>query len=523
MREISEIQAYVPAIYLSEILPFVLLTLGAVLCLVIDAFTDKAQRRQILPIVTGGTLVAALISIFMNLFPKEPFAEGAFFTQEAGQLACVVILFSALATTILAPKFIEKRNIATGEFYALILFSTLGMTLLSVSNELLTAFISLEIMSLSLYVLTGIDRRSTKANEASFKYIILGAFASAFLVFGIAFLYGATGTTRISDMTTMFVDGVNAAQDPINPIWVYIGFGLMFVGACFKLSLAPFHMWAPDVYEGSNTPTTIFIATGSKAAALIFVLNLVQALSYWGPFATSASFIIGLVAVASMAWGNIAALVQTNFKRMMAYSSVAQTGYMTVGLLVLAVLPAQLSGVQLETAQIAVRQAIVLYMAGYTLMTVLAFGVAYNIEGEGHMGAYRGLAYRNPLPAAAMGVAMFSLVGIGFTPPTIGFMGKFFLFKEAVQHGLVSMAVIAVLASVISAFYYLSLVVTMFMRDQTTEEGVTLAGGSAAEAQSGTSIMLTRMFLVAAVLLIFALGFYPGLFLGLGFQFAGIY
>lgn len=488
-------------------MPFLLLLLGAILCLVVDAATDKNGSRRFLPIIAGAAIIASMGTFLVGMLPQnKPFIEDTFFANEFGQLGCLVILFASLVQTIMAPRLIEQRNLPSGEFYSLILFAALGMVLLAVSNELLTAFIALEIMSLSLYVLTGIDRRSGSATEASFKYFILGSFASAFLVLGIAFLFGATETTYITEMGRALMSGGAS----INPVWLYVGFALVFVGGCFKLSLAPFHMWAPDVYQGANTPTAMVIATGSKIAALAFIASLIEALSLWKAFGGAATFIIGFVAIVSMLWGNLAALIQVQIKRMLAYSSVAHTGYVAVGLVVLAALPNVVSAGELPSAQSALRNAMIFYMAGYTLMNVLAFGIAFMIGGDGHMGAWRGLWHRRPVAALAMAVTMFSLLGI---PPTVGFMGKFYLFQEAVKFGFVPIVVIAVLCSVISAFYYLNLVVTMFMREEEAPEGIALAGGRGVALAGGG--MITAAVLAVSFALVFIFGILPMLFFSL--------
>lgn len=522
MTDISSIQAYVPDISLGTILPYIILLLGGVACLFADAASEKEGSRKVLPLISGASVLLALVYFFFFDLPTVPFAEETFIGSEFGQLGSMVILISALVMIIMSPKLLERRNMPSGEYYTLICFGTAGMVLLATANELLTAFIALEILSLSLYVLTSLDRRSPRATEAGFKYFILGSFASAFLVFGIAFLFGATHTTFLHEMAAVFQAGVvGPNEDAVNPLWVFMGFALLFVGICFKLSLAPFHMWAPDVYQGATTPTTMMIATGSKVAAVALLVNVVEALSYYPDFANGAVFIVGFVAVVSMIWGNLAALVQTDIKRMLAYSSVAHTGYVTVGAVVLLALPslpaAMLQGQTLEGAQDAVRNAMVFYMAGYTLMNVLAFGIAQYVGGEGDMGAYRGLVHRKPVAALGMAVAMFSLLGI---PPTVGFMGKFYVFKEAVQYDFVGLAVIGVLASVASAFYYLSLVVTMFMREE--EAGEPVAGAPAAAGVTGglaTAMPTVPLMavLVASAALVMIFGVLPTLFFALNF------
>jgi NADH-quinone oxidoreductase subunit N len=510
-------QAYIPNVRLDELVPFLVLAIGAVLTLVVDAVSDKRGARETLPWITGAALFASALTFFLGVVPAPVgsgtvFAENTFASTSMAPLGAVVLLFSSLIMTIMAPSLIERRNLPAGEYYTLILFASLGGLLFSYSNELLTAFIALEIMSLSLYVLTGIDRRSGKAAEASFKYLILGSFASAFFIFGVAFLYGATQSTYLHEMSALLA----TAPETVNSLWVFIGFGLLLVGMCFKLSLAPFHMWAPDVYEGANTPAVLLIATGSKVASLIFLANVLHALSSYELFPTAASFLLGLIAVASMLWGNLGALAQVNFKRLMAYSSIAQTGYIAVALVVdVAISGSGMAPAELAAARTMVTNAMSLYLAGYTLMSALALGIAYLIGGEGHMSGYRGLIHRNPVAATAMAIALFSLVGIGFTPPTIGFMGKYYLFKEAVNHGFVALATIAVLTSVISAFYYLSLVVTMFMREETEDTGVRLACMREQRMILLSSDGLTRVTMGVCAALIFIVGFFPNGFISL--------
>lgn len=533
MNQIDSIRAYVPHINFSDLIPFLILLVGAIGCLVFDAMTNKERSRKVLPIISSLSIILAMGSFFLGILPPPDmtFLEGAFRADEFGQLGALVILFASLMMVIMLPSLVERRNLPAAETYSLTLFAALGAVLLAIANELLTAFIALEILSLSLYVLIGIDRKSAKATEAIFKYFILGAFSSAFLVFGIAFLFGATQTTYLTEMAEVFKNGgIVVAEgiyrdgqmisapvvEALNPVWVFIGFSLLFVGMAFKVTAAPFHMYAPDVYEGGNTPTVMVVATASKVAAFAFLLHVVEALAWWPVFTSPAIFIISVVAVASMIWGNLAALVQVNFKRMMAYSSIAHTGYMMMGAMVYMALPGMLEGEALERAMKAVRQAILLYLAGYTVTSVLSFGTAYYIRGEGHMQAYRGLFFRKPAAAAGMAIAMFSLVGIGFTPPTIGFMGKFYLFKEAVQYDFVGIAVIAVLASAISAYYYLSLVVTMFMRQVDDTQAVRLAGLRKESVKLFSFDSMTRIVLFASSILIFILGVFPGMFLSLG-------
>ncbi|MCC6548325.1 NADH-quinone oxidoreductase subunit N [Candidatus Sumerlaeota bacterium] len=515
-----ETAAYVPAINLHGILPFISLLAGGMLCLAADAMSGKEGSRRILPVISFVALAAALVSFLLPGYPTGSFLENTFYSDSFSRLGCIVILVSAIATTLMGPRQVIRRNLPSGEYYTLIVFAALGMVLLALANEMLSAFVALEIMSLSLYVLTGIDRRSGKSAEASFKYFILGAFASAFFVFGSGFLFGSTRTTFLADAHNYFATrGGNMPEGA--EMWAFIAFGLVFVGLCFKLSLAPFHMWAPDVYEGANTPTTLYIATGSKVAAFAFLIHFAHAFSSWQIFTAPVTFIVGLIAVASMTWGNIAAIVQSNLKRMLAYSSVAQTGYMMIAVMVLVALPSLQAAGNLNATTIAndttlIYNAISLYLAGYTIISILAFGIAFHIGGEGSMAAYRGLFHRKPFAAVGMAIAMFSLSGLGFLPPTIGFIGKFYLFKEAVRFNMTGIAVIGILTSVIAAFYYLSLIVTMFMKAPDEENGIELAGRREERiAGLGGGDAIVRVMLATATALIFVLGLYPGLFTGL--------
>ena len=562
---ISHITPYVPQISIDQIAPFAILAVAALLVLALDALLDvfvkgitRARRDRTLAIVTGAALIVTGFTFYADVLGAtgKPFFEGALRADEFGNLGALTIVFSGLVFLIMAPRFVEKFRLPAGELYALLLFAVFGMTMLAVANELITAFICIEILSLCLYVMTGINRRSPKGAEASFKYFLLGAFASAFLVLGIAFIFGATGTTQmfgegsvmesleaqraagevvqlpadvasynlgINDVlyagervANISVPGAEVVGGqvlsspkaqlvtlPLNPMWIYLGFTLMLVGIGFKLSLAPFHMWAPDVYEGAPTITAMFIATASKVAAFAFLVHFVEAMSFWRYFPVATSYVIGAIALISMLWGNLAALVQTNIKRMLAYSSVAHGGYMAVG--VAALLTRDVFSDPLR--QTDVRNAIILYLFAYTLMNVVAFGIVAYLgkAGESEIGNYRGLSKRRPGLAAAMAIAMISLTGI---PPTVGFAGKFFIFKEAISAGMVELAVVAMIASAISAFYYLRVVVAMYMQEE--DETAPMAG-AVLQTSNGYTFVVGL-----STTMIFLFGILPALFLALG-------
>ncbi len=465
-------QAYVPPINIWSLAPFVVLLVGAMGCLVGDAATQKDGSRRLLPIIAFASLLAAFVTYFQPLWPRGiPVIEGMLMGDKFGILGGMTILLAMLVMVVLGPETVRRRNLPSGEYYALILFAAFGMAMLAMANELLTAFICIEILSLSLYVLTGIVRRSQRATEAAFKYFILGAFASAFFVMGTGFLFGATGTTRLDAMAKVLSAGgrlVGGSMEPLNPVFIYFGFSLLFVGLCFKLSLAPFHMWAPDVYEGAPGTTTMVIATASKVGAFALLYHVLIVLGHWPPFYAASGFILAFVAGVSMIWGNAAGLVQSNVKRMLAFSSVAHGGYMMVGFTAMMSATSTSPVIDVETAQGTIADSLLLYLFGYSVLNILAFGIAHYLgrAGEGDMRNYRGLWKRNPMAAAGMALAMFGLTGI---PPTVGFIGKFYIFRHAIEQGLVALAIIGVLASVASAFYYLRLVLTMFMTEE--EEG----------------------------------------------------
>lgn len=565
--------AYVPDFTFLNFLPFLMLLMAGLIILGLDALLDvfikgiTRERRD--GIITGFTFVAILATMLTYFFAEfsstaDPYLEGSFISNEFGNIGCLIILFAGLVFVAMSPPLMRARKLPAGEVFALLVFSLMGMVMLTVANELLTAFICIEILSLSLYVLVGIDRRNRKSSEASFKYFILGAFASAFLVLGIGFLFGATGTTHLfgnhSDtqeiiearqegrpyqLSTeqpsyfMGMDQVFAANEriilnsqpeaelvdgaievskadtyttaPLNPLWVYLGFILIFVGLCFKLSLAPFHMWAPDVYEGAPTIVALFVATASKVAAFAFLVHLVESMAHWQYFAPAALPLITVVAALSMIWGNVGALVQKNIKRMLAYSSIAHGGYIVVGIAALLSVKAY----EDELFHSVVRNAILFYLFAYTLMNILAFGIPHylNKAGEESINSYKGLSKRRPFIATGMAIAMISLLGLGI-PGTIGFWGKFILIKEAMRAELYFLTIMMIVGSAISAYYYLSLIVQMYFRE---EDGAgMLADLDPSENNSGTMVLIgSKAVLVITAALTVIFGFLPFLFFGL--------
>jgi len=343
-------------------------------------------------------------------------------------------------------------NVRHGEYYALLLLAAFGMMVLASATDLLTIFLGIETMSLSLYVLAGIRTERARSSEAALKYLLLGAFFTGFLLYGMALIYGATGgKTNLADIAM----AITRMGDAIPP-HLYIGIGLVMVGLLFKVAAAPFHFWSPDVYQGAPTPVTAFMSAGPKAAAFVafyrlFGWALPDLSAVWTP-------VLWAVAALTMTVGNIIALAQQDIKRMLAYSSIAHAGYLLLAILAAAN----------ENTREAAGAGLLFYLAAYYLMNIGAFTVAMLVsrakpDGDYQLGDYQGLATSNPLLAAAMTLFMVSLSGI---PPTAGFFAKLYVFSAAVKAGLVPLVVIAVLNSAVSVYYYLRIVVYMYMKPQ---------------------------------------------------------
>ncbi len=375
-----------------------------------------------------------------------------------------LFIISAALTVMLSLNALEEKYLLYSEYFALIIFATAGMMLMASSAHLLTLFLGLETLSVSLYVLAGFRRTDPKALEASFKYFLLGAFASGFLLYGIALIYGSAGSaslTKLAEVVSQRFGAATVAAESSAPVasaaWPSLfltGVVLMVIGFGFKIALAPFHTWAPDVYQGAPTPIAAFMATGSKAAGFAALLRLLLA----ADIMTEAAWqqIFWIIAVATMTIGNIIALRQENIKRMLAYSSIAHAGYILIG-----AIANNANG----------HAGVLFYLLSYTFMNVGAFGVvallAKSEQEYVNISEYRGLAYRRPFAAIAMAIFMFSLSGI---PPTAGFLAKFYVFSGAVQAGYIWLVILGVINSMISLYYYLGIVVAMFMQEPEGEK-----------------------------------------------------
>jgi len=469
----------------------IVITVTALLILLADLFTKENQKILLAVIAVIGILLAGFLSFQQWNVPE--FGAVAYETSVQGESQVIeyngetaistmgfprdgsvlidnfsvvfryIFLLALLLAVIMSVNYLKREEMGQGEYFSLMFISTLGMMVMASAADLITLFVGLETLSIPLYALCGYQRNKIRSNESSMKYLIMGAFASSFLLYGMAFLYGATGSLRFSAMAESLASGGDLL--PGAHLFVTIGVVLMLIGFAFKISAVPFHMWTPDVYQGAPTPVTAFMSVAVKAAAFA---GLLRVFFIFIPFESLMSAVAEggwWLAVLTMFVGNIVALNQKNIKRMLAYSSIAHAGYLLVG--VLAVM--NLNG-NPDASQMAVG-GIVFYLIAYTLMNIGAFAVVILVSRKGDefetMDDFAGLAKRHPALAAAMTLFMLSLAGF---PPTAGFFGKFYLFSAAVQAGLIPLVIIAVFNSLISVVYYLGPVMNMYFKPAREDE-----------------------------------------------------
>jgi NADH-quinone oxidoreductase subunit N len=430
-----------PPVVLAALLPALVVLGTGGLVLVLDLLPPRDAKEHLGGVALAGTVAALLAVVWLWDSDLRAFRDMVLLDNYA-LFFDLVICYATALITLLSMDYLRRSGVQSGEYYALVLFAAGGMMLLPSAGDLIVVFLALELMSLSLYVLAGLFKTRLASGEASLKYFLLGAFASSFLLYGIALIYGATGSTNLDRIAA------SAAARSGEPL-LMIGLALVLVGFGFKISSVPFHMWAPDVYEGAPTSVTALIATGSKAAAFaalirILVVGLRGAQPDW-------TAILWALALVTMTVGNVVAIAQSNLKRMLAYSSIAHVGYMLVGLV---------------AGGVAGTGAVLFYLLTYTFTTVGAFGVLTLVERAREeaveVGDYAGLAWRHPVLAATLALFLLSLIGM---PPLAGFVGKFYLFAAAVRAGYIWLAVFGVLNSAIAAYYYLRVIVYMYMRE----------------------------------------------------------
>ncbi len=461
-----------------NILPIIIIGAGILVSLCLEMYSKKSE--EILPWMSIIIFLASGIYALLTVNSVSIVMQNMLATGGVVNIFYFIFTFGAAVVSLLSIDYLKKYGSYYGEFYLLLQTSVLGMMLMAGAKDLFVIFLGLEIMSVSFYALAGLNRRRQKANEASLKYFLLGAFATGFIVYGIALIFGSAHTTSIDIIASRF--------SILKSNLLFDGGVLLFlIGFSFKIAAFPFHMWVPDVYEGASSTVAGLFSTGGKAAAfsaIIVTLGVIftsTAHNVFEPY-------LAVIAVLSMLFGSIVAIAQTNIKRMLAYSSIAHAGYMIIGLAAGNYLG--LSG-------------IVFYLAAYTFMNLGAFGIVALIEGKEEanldLKSYSGLANRNPLLAALLAIFMFSLAGI---PPFAGFFGKYYVFIAAIKANLTWLAIIGVMASVISVYFYLRVVVLMYFREPETEFTIE---------RSSTGILAV----VISVLLVIVIGIAPGSLIGL--------
>ena len=471
---------------LLRFLPETILTIAGTLLLVVEGYKKEHDSRSSIVTLTAiaiglamyGTVVAYQTPgmAFSNMLISDGYA--AFFR--------LVVLSIGLLTVLSSSAYLEREKSNTGEFYVLLLFSLAGQCLMVAANELMMVFIGLEVSSIASYILAGYLRDDKRGNEAALKYFLLGSFATAFLLYGVAWVYGMTGSTNLLEIREAITKGVPSMT------MVSAAAGLMLVGFAFKISAAPFQGWAPDVYQGAPAPVSGFLSAGPKAAAFAVMIRVFQTAfesltPRWEP-------VLWTMALATMTIGNFAALWQNNIKRMLGYSSIAHAGYVLVAV---------------TTHSSTGTAAAMFYLAAYALMNYGAFAIVTHVAGKGEgrvtLDDMKGLSQREPAVAAMLTVFLLSLIGV---PLTAGFFGKFYIFKAAIDSNMFWLTALGLLNSAVAAYYYLRVLVVMYMHEpETTEHPTAIPGG-----------LKITMWITAAATLV--LGVFPGLVLDFATRFA---
>jgi NADH-quinone oxidoreductase subunit N len=478
-----------PTTDLIGVMPEVVLSVAFVVLMLADLVVPARRRAWLAALAMIGLGAAFGVSVW------GWFDAGGGHTVYSGSIAYdryamfinTILLVSAALVVMISPHYLNRRGIHFGEYYSLIIAATVGMMLLAAATSLMVIFLSIELLSIALYVLSGFARQEERSQEAALKYLLLGGFASGFLLFGMALVYGETGHTQLAQIGAALLAGSSLPAPQNVDALLIAGVILVFIGFAFKVSAVPFHTWTPDVYQGAPTSVTTFMSVATKVAAFavlvrVFVYALPVVYTHW-------QLIVALVAIASMVVGNLAALTQTSVKRMLAWSGIAQAGYILIGVAVPPTEPLGSIGV-------------LYYLAAYAVTNIGAFAVITIMAGRGEdMDSYdglRGLAYRRPYVAAAMGLFLLSLGGF---PPTAGFFGKFFVFAAAIKTGLTPLALWGIATSAISVFYYLRVALLMYQHPAAGEReyawsrtsiagGIVLAGTTAGTLVLGILVVL---------------------------------
>jgi NADH-quinone oxidoreductase subunit N len=451
------------------LMPQLIIAVGIVLSVLIEITTKKSE--QILPWLSIALFAAAAFDSIFNI--NQNFVLFGGMVEVGGKPAIFNFIFNIGAALVVLSSidYLKKYGTYYGEYYILVQSSVLGMMVMAGAKDILMIFMGLELMSICFYVLAGINRKKLSANEASMKYFLLGAFATGFIVYGIALIYGATGTTSIQNLLENF------STYSSNIIFI-LGFVFFLIGFSFKIAAVPFHMWVPDVYQGSATTVTSLMSTTGKAAAFSVLLIMLSAVfsgatNIFRPY-------FATISALSMLFGSIVAISQTNLKRMLAYSSISHAGYMAIGLA---------AGNLFSVA------GIIFYLAAYAFMNIGAFTIISIVEGENdsrlNLNSFAGLNAKSPLLAALMALFMFALAGI---PPLAGFFGKYYVFIAAIKSNLTWLAILGVLSSVISVYFYIRVVVFMYFRESTEDFKIQISPYS-----------LTAVIITALLILVFGI------------------
>lgn len=440
------------SIDLVSLAPVLVLTVFAMGVMVLDLFAGKS--KMLLAFVSIIGLLMTAISAFAKIgLPAHSFND-SYIVDHLSIFFILIFTFSSILAILISIDYNERENIKAGEFYSLILFCTVGMIVLASSTDLIMIFLGIEIVSICLYVLAGIRRNHLKSNEAALKYFLLGAFATGFLLYGMALMYGATGTTNLIKIAGLIKTG-GLISEPL----LLIGVVLMVIGFGFKVASVPFHMWAPDVYQGAPSPVTAFMAVGPKAAAFaafyrVFAETLPDISAFW-------ETLLITISILTMFIGNLGAIMQTNIKRLLAYSSISHVGYILIAVLAKGTLGAA---------------SLLFYMLTYAFMIFGVFGIIIMLGRKGdenlELEGYSGLGFKHPVIALCMTIFLLSLGGL---PPLAGFVAKFYIFNAALQEGYLFLVIIAVLNSAISLYYYLKVIVFMYMKEPVREFQLSLS------------------------------------------------
>ncbi len=420
--------------------PLLILACGALLILILEVFL-KREKKDYLAYISAVFLLGAGYAGLRFWNKGLSYFGGKLLLDNLALFFMFLLTIATILVTLISMKYIFLQNANHGEYYALLLLALSGMFVMISSQDLLVIFLGLEVLSVSSYALAGLKTEDPRSSEAAVKYFLLGSFASAFVVFGLAFLYGATQSTNISVIIKAFSE-----QNP--GLLAIAGISFIIVGFGFKIAVVPFHMWTPDVYQGSPTPITAFFSVGPKAVGFVVLMRIFS--PYWRSAANSAAVfaVLWVIAVLTMVFGNLIALKQTNVKRILAYSSIAHAGYLMVAIL------------SHDSASL------VFYLTVYLFMNIGAFSAVIALSKKDkeylELDDYAGIGFKYPWIGATFSIFLLSLAGF---PPTGGFLAKFYVFSAAVREGLISLVVIAVLASLVSVYYYLRIVVYMYMKE----------------------------------------------------------